>query len=122
MRHSIFYAVLTAALVSAVGSATRAADTLDIPVILPLTGGVAFLGKAEADALQRYEKVVAATGGVHGKTVHFVIHDDTSSPQLAVQLLNEVKATNTPVVLGSALSALCNAMIPLVRRGPVMYC
>jgi branched-chain amino acid transport system substrate-binding protein len=122
MRRTFLYAALTAALVSASSAPTRAADTFDIPVILPLTGGAAFLGKAEADALQRYEKVVAATGGLHGKTVRFVIHDDTSSPQLAVQLLNEVKATNPPVVLGSALSALCNAMIPLVRRGPVMYC
>jgi branched-chain amino acid transport system substrate-binding protein len=122
MRRSVFYAFLAAAVISVSGDAAYAEDTLDIPVILPLTGGAAFLGKAEADALQRYEKVVAATGGVHGKTVHFVISDDTSSPQLAVQLLNEVKASNPPVVLGSALSALCNAMIPLVRRGPVMYC
>lgn len=122
MWRSVFCAALAAALVSVSGMTTRAADTLDIPVILPLTGAAAFLGKAEADALQRYEKVVAATGGVHGKTVRFVIRDDTSSPQLAVQLLNEVKASKTPVVLGSALSALCNAMIPLVRSGPVMYC
>jgi branched-chain amino acid transport system substrate-binding protein len=122
MWRSVFGAALAAAVVSVSGMTTRAADTLDIPVILPLTGGVAFLGKAEADALQRYEKVVAATGGVHGKTLRFVIHDDTSSPQLAVQLLNEVKASNTNVVLGSALSSLCNAMIPLVRSGPVMFC
>jgi branched-chain amino acid transport system substrate-binding protein len=123
MRNSMFCSVFVAAALAVSGSvAAKAADTLEIPVILPLTGGAAFLGKAEADALQRYEKVVATTGGVHGKTVKFVIRDDTSSPQLAVQLLNEVKATNTPVVLGSALSALCNAMIPLVRRGPVMYC
>lgn len=119
MHRSVFCAALTAALFSLSNAPTHAADTLDIPVILPLTGGAAFLGKAEADALKRYEKVA---GGVHGKTVHFVIHDDTSSPQLDVQLLNEVKASNPPVVLGSALSALCNAMIPLVRRGPVMYC
>jgi branched-chain amino acid transport system substrate-binding protein len=121
MRCSVLYAALTAALISGSSATTRAAD-MDIPVILPLTGGAAFLGKAEADALQRYEKVVNATGGVHGKNVRFVIRDDTSSPQLAVQLLNEVKASNPPVILGSALSALCNAMIPLVRRGPVMYC
>jgi branched-chain amino acid transport system substrate-binding protein len=119
---SAFCALLISALVSGSGIAARAADTIDIPVILPLTGGAAFLGKAEQDALQRYEKVVAATGGVHGKTVRFVFRDDQSSPQIAVQLLNEAKSSNSPVILGSALSALCNAMIPLVRRGPVMYC
>src|SRR5205814_5899298 len=88
----------------------RAADTQDINVILPLTGGGAFLGKAEQQSLQQYEKMVNSTGGIHGKTLEFIFHDDQSSPQLAVQLANQVKASNPPVILGSALVALCNAM------------
>jgi branched-chain amino acid transport system substrate-binding protein len=115
-------AAATAALMIALGTDARAAETMEIPVILPITGGAAFLGKAEQDALERYEKVVNAAGGIHGKSVHFAIRDDQSSPQVAVQLTNEAKATDTPVILGSALSSMCNAMIPLVRRGPVLYC
>lgn len=103
-------------------SPSRAADTFDIDVVLPLTGGAAFLGKAEQAALQQYEKVVASTGGIHGKTLRFVFHDDQSSPQTAVQLVNQIKGSSPPVMLGSAVSSLCNAMAPLVRRGPVMYC
>jgi branched-chain amino acid transport system substrate-binding protein len=99
-----------------------AAEALDIDVILPLTGGTAFLGKAEQNALQIYEKEIEATGGVHGKAVHFTFLDDQSNPQTAVQLMNQVKGSNSPVILGSAAVALCNAMAPLVRRGPVMYC
>src|ERR1700676_5620326 len=87
-----------------------AADTQDINVILPLTGGGAFLGKSEQQALSQYEKVVNSTGGIHSKPLRFVFHDDQSSPQLAVQLANQVKAPNPPVILGSALVALCNAM------------
>jgi branched-chain amino acid transport system substrate-binding protein len=100
----------------------RAADHIDIDVVLPLTGGGAFLGKAEQDALQQYEKVVAASGGIHGEALRFMFHDDQSSPQVAVQLINQVKASHPPVVLGSALVALCNAMSPLLRSGPVQYC
>jgi branched-chain amino acid transport system substrate-binding protein len=99
-----------------------AADTFDMNVVLPLTGGGAFLGIAEQRALQQYEKVVAATGGIHGKTLHFVFHDDQSSPQVAVQLTNQIKTSHPPVVLGSAMVALCNAMAPLMRNGPVAYC
>ena len=95
---------------------------MNIDVVLPLTGGAAFLGKAEQQSLQFYEKQVAATGGIHGKDLHFVFHDDQSNPQTAVQLVNQVKASNPPVILGSAAVALCNAMAPLVRRGPVVYC
>ena len=99
-----------------------AADTYDINVILPLTGGGAFLGKGEQQSLQRYEKVVNASGGIHGKQLQFVFHDDQTSPQLDVQLANQLKAGKPPVVLGSAIVALCNAMAPLMKDGPVLYC
>ena len=99
----------------------HAADK-EINVILPLTGGGAFLGKAEQQALQQFEKAANASGGIHGESLKFVFHDDQSSPQVAVQLANQVKATNPPVILGSALVALCNAMAPLVKEGPVLYC
>ncbi|SDR36186.1 branched-chain amino acid transport system substrate-binding protein [Rhizobiales bacterium GAS113] len=102
--------------------ASRAADSFEINVVLPLTGGASFLGKAEQESLQQYEKVVNAGGGIHGKPLQFVFHDDQTSPQISVQLANEVKASNPAVVLGSAVVALCNAMTPLMRRGPVLYC
>jgi len=99
----------------------QAADR-EINVILPLTGGGAFLGKAEHQALLQFEKAANASGGIHGQPLKFVFHDDQSSPQVAVQLANQVKATNPPVILGSALVALCNAMAPLMKDGPVLYC
>jgi branched-chain amino acid transport system substrate-binding protein len=99
----------------------HAADR-EINVILPLTGGGAFLGKAEQQALVQFEKAANAGGGIHGEALKFVFHDDQSSPQVAVQLANQVKATNPPVILGSALVALCNAMAPLMKDGPVLYC
>jgi branched-chain amino acid transport system substrate-binding protein len=113
--------LVVAALLQCVTFAS-AADTQDINVILPLTGGGAFLGKSEQQALTQYEKLVNSTGGIHGKPVRFVFHDDQSSPQVAVQLANQVKATNPPVILGSALVALCNAMAPLMKEGPLLYC
>jgi branched-chain amino acid transport system substrate-binding protein len=106
-----------------VGSLTfaHAADR-EINVILPLTGGGAFLGKAEQQSLQQFEKAANADGGIHGQPIKFVFHDDQSSPQVAVQLANQVKASNPPVILGSALVALCNAMAPLMKEGPLLYC
>jgi branched-chain amino acid transport system substrate-binding protein len=114
--------ILVAAALLCCVTFARGADTRDINVILPLTGNGAFLGKAEQQALVQYEKMVNASGGIHGKPVKFVFHDDQSSPQLAVQLANQVKASNPPVILGSALVALCNAMAPLMKEGPLLYC
>lgn len=106
----------------AAAPALAADDTYDLHVIIPLTGGGAFLGKAEQDALKVAAGVINKDGGIHGKKVNLVIHDDQSSPQVAVQLTTEVIATRPTVILGSTVSALCNAMAPLVANGPVMYC
>lgn len=117
--------LLTAAtLAMTLGSmaAARAAEPLDINVVLPLTGGASFLGKAEQQALRVAEAYIADTGGVHGRPVRFVFHDDQSNPQVAVQIASQIVTTKPSVVLGSAVVATCNAMAPLMKRGPVLYC
>ncbi len=90
--------------------------------MLPLTGGAAFLGQGERTALQIAERVANAAGRVNGAPVRFVFHDDQSSPQVAVQLAAQITAQNPPVILGSAIVAMCNAMAPLMTDGPVLYC
>ena len=91
-----------------------AADPFNIDVVLPLTGPAAFLGKAEQRSLQQPEKVLAKGEGIGGRPIKFVFHDDRSSPQTA--------SGKPPVVLGSAVVAMCNTMAPLMKSGPVLYC
>lgn len=97
-------------------------DSFNIDVVLPLTGPAAFLGKAEQISLQQAEKVLAKGEGIGGRPIRFVFHDDQSSPQTAVQLATQIVAAKPAVVLGSAVVAMCNAMAPLMRNGPVLYC
>ena len=106
----------------ALQGAVAPAKAYDINVILPLTGGGAFLGKEEQTALQVAEAVINKAGGVHGQNVHFVFHDDQTNPQTSVQLANQVIAAKPAVLLGSSLVASCNAMAALMQNGPVMYC
>jgi branched-chain amino acid transport system substrate-binding protein len=103
-------------------SASHAIEPFNIDVVLPLTGGAAFLGKAEQLALQQAEKGLVGAQGIGGRPVKFVFHDDQSSPQTAVQLATQIVTRNPPVVLGSAVVAMCNAMAPLMKNGPVLYC
>jgi branched-chain amino acid transport system substrate-binding protein len=99
-----------------------AADPFNIDVVLPLTGAAAFLGKAEQVALQQAEKLLAKGDGIGGRPIKFVFHDDQSNPQTAVQLATQIVAAKPPVVLGSTIVAMCNAMAPLMKSGPVLYC
>lgn len=120
MRKVMFSAFVTLAL--ALGSGARAAEPYVIDVILALTGPGALLGAAEQLSLQRFEATLAATKQIGGRSIHFEYHDDQSNPQTAVQLATEFASKKPAVILGSNLVAMCNAMSPLMRRGPVMYC
>ena len=100
----------------------RAAGPYVIDVMLPLTGGAAFLGKGEQQSLELVEKVVNDTGGIKGEKLELVFHDDQSNPQISVQLTNGLIAKKPAVILGSSLVASCRAMAPLMANGPVEYC
>ena len=124
-RNSALAAGAALAVALAIGSMpqARAADNFDIQVIMPLTGGGSFLGQGEQQSLQLAAKVVNAAGGISGRPINFVFHDDQTSPQVAVQLTNEVLAQKPTVLLGSSIVAMCSAMGPLVQAsGPVEYC
>ncbi len=106
------------------GQLARAADTYDIHVIVPLTGGAAFVGMGQKDTLEALAAVVNKTGGIRGKQLHFIFHDDQTSPQVAVQLTTDVLGGKPApaVIMGSSLVGMCLAMAPLVADGPVQYC
>jgi branched-chain amino acid transport system substrate-binding protein len=121
LLRTVAVAVL-AALFASVPMSVGAADPFEINVILPMTGTFAFLAKEEAASLGVAESVVNKSGGIRGRPIKFVIQDDQSSAQTAVQLANGVIAKKVSVVLGSSGVAQCSAMAPLMKDGPVMYC
>ena len=114
--------LVTAALLVGLTGTARAAEDYEINVILPLSGGASFLGKAEQQSLLLVEKSTNDTGGIQGRPLKFVFHDDQSSPQTAVQLASQVVASKPAVMIGSSIVAMCNAMAPLMAAGTVQYC
>ena len=94
----------------------------EIPVIVSLTGPGSFLGLSQQRALQIFESSVNAHGGIKGRPLQFTFFDDQTTPQVAVQLTNQVLVKKPSVVLGSSTAATCRAMSPLFANGPVNYC
>jgi branched-chain amino acid transport system substrate-binding protein len=114
---------LPCAIALLVGVPAAAQETpLEIDAILPMTGQGAFIGKAEQQSLQVIEAVTNASGGIKGRPIKFAVADDTSNPQVAVQLANAVIAKGAPIIVGPGLTAECMAILPLVTRGPFTYC
>ena len=100
----------------------RAADPVEINVIIPMTGGAAFIGKGYSAAFAALESYVNKHGGIRGRPLKFVIADDGGNPQNSVQLFSALVAKKVNVVLGAALVAECAAMEPLIKDGPMLYC
>ena len=92
-----------------------------IDVIVSLTGSYAFVGGADAQTLQ-LRGLREPAGGFAAQPIHFVIHDDQSSPANAVQLSTQLLRIIRPSSSGSNGGSLCSAMMPLFKDGPVMYC
>jgi branched-chain amino acid transport system substrate-binding protein len=106
------------------GSVAYAADPqpVTVPIILPLTGGGAFVGQTHQKTMQILEGVVNKDGGIKGRPLKFQFLDDQTSPQVAKQLGSQAQTTS-PIVLGSSLSAMCRAIAPVFETaGPVNYC
>jgi branched-chain amino acid transport system substrate-binding protein len=122
MKRIIAIVGLVFAVALATGRSAPAAEPYDIHVILPLTGGGAFLGAGHQDSLTILAEIVNKSGGIRGRQLRFVFHDDQSSPQVAVQLTSQILAEKPAVILGSSLVAMCAAMEPLLKDGPVDYC
>lgn len=100
-----------------------AADPVEVDVILPVTGAASFIGQSEQRAFEIFEQSFNRTSSLRGRPVHFVFHDDASSAQVSVQLVNAIIAKHRAVFLGSSITGLCAATEPLVRTsGPVEYC
>jgi branched-chain amino acid transport system substrate-binding protein len=115
-------AFVALALLCSLSPAAQAADPVEIPAIIPLTGQGAFIGKAYVAAFSAVESVVNKSGGIRGRSLKITVQDDASNPQNALQLFNQDVAQKKNAILGAPLAAECNAMAPMAKDGPVLYC
>jgi branched-chain amino acid transport system substrate-binding protein len=103
--------------------AGHAADPFEIPVLVPVTGSAAFIGKTISLSLSLIERSVNDSGGINGRQIKFTVFDDQSNPQVALQIANGLMAKNAPVILGPVPAANCNAVgAAAAKSGPVVYC
>jgi branched-chain amino acid transport system substrate-binding protein len=119
--HRLLVAITAAAALTA--TAAQAAEPYEINTILSLTGNIAFVGATQLKSLKAIEAQVNEKGGIKGRPISFVVADDQSSPQTAVQIAQGLIAKNVPLILGSSSPNACAAIAPLVQQsGPVLYC
>jgi branched-chain amino acid transport system substrate-binding protein len=124
MRFRALFATLAAAvLLAGLPLHARAAgEPYEIYAVLPQTGGAAFLGKQETEALHVFEDNFNKTGGISGRPLHIIVYDDQTNPQLAVQLLNQALEKHPAIVFDGGPATTCRATAALIANGPLQYC
>src|SRR5277367_332590 len=103
-----FWTVVVAAVLTS--AAARAADTVDIAVIVPLSGPNATVGEMIVNATKLAVEDINSAGGIKslgGAKLNPIIADATNDPQGAVTTTERVLSQNKPAgAYGLALSPL----------------
>src|SRR5512134_1649484 len=68
----------------------RAADTIKVGVLQPLSGGLENLGQQGVQGTQLAVEEVNAAGGLLGRQIELVIADDRTDPKTAVERCREL--------------------------------
>ena len=107
-----------AAMGLALSSATFAAESIKIGLILPMTGPSASTGRQIDAAVKLY---MAQHGNkVAGQTIEVILRDDTGTPDVTKRLAQELVVNDhVAVIAGFGLTPLALAAAPIATQGKV---
>jgi branched-chain amino acid transport system substrate-binding protein len=112
MLRKIGIALAVGALAS---TGAAAQDTAKVGLVLPLTGGLAAVGKQVQAGAKLYMEKSGAT--VAGKKIDLIIKDDGGVPDNSKRLAQELIVNEKVAVVGSALTPSAMAIGPLSTQG-----
>src|SRR4051812_45751387 len=84
-------------------STTPQPDTIQVGLIVSLTGKFSALGTENKKAVELAIEQANAKGGALGKKIALVTRDDRTLPDQSVLAYNELKSANAVAILGSPL-------------------
>jgi branched-chain amino acid transport system substrate-binding protein len=97
-------------------------DTIRIGATMSETGAYATQGIPARDGYRLCERDVNAAGGVLGRPIEFVIHDDESNTDRAIELYERlITEENVDLVMGPYGSTLTEAVAPVTERHRMVH-
>src|SRR3989442_9563916 len=112
---------LTVAVAFAVGALASAGavaqDAVKVGVVLPLTGGLAPVGKQVQAGIKLY--MDKNGGSVAGKKIDLIVKDDGGVPDNSKRLAQELIVNDKVPIIGSALTPSAMAIGPLSTQAKI---
>jgi ABC-type branched-subunit amino acid transport system substrate-binding protein len=125
-RRRVIKAGLALATTSIIGSPTigRAADTIKIGILQPLSGGLEALGEQGFQGATLAIDEANDKGGLLGRKIEGIRTDDKTDPKTAVEkTLELIERGHVDAICGPVTSSSRDAMQPIIERlkTPVLY-
>ena len=86
-----------------------AADTIQVGIVLPLTGSQAKFGEIEKQSFDLALEEINAAGGIKGKKLEFLMEDDTGRPEVGRSVAEKLITKDKVVMLGGGYSSSVTA-------------
>ncbi len=94
----------------------RAADTIKVGIISPLTGAWTVYGKAHISGFELAVDEINAAGGVLGRKIELAVGDSKTEPRIVVEQANRlIRQEKVDFLAGTFSSAERNAAGPVVE-------
>ena len=102
-------------------SAASAAETIKLGVIMPVSGGAAFVGNAVVDGIKLAVDEINAAGGIGGKKLEYVVRDSQAKPDVSVAAAKElITSEKVDVLVGPATSGAALAVSEVAKAEKIV--
>lgn len=94
-----------------------AAEPIKLGMTAVLTGPAATLGKDMRAGIESYFRLVNKQGGVQGRTLEFIVHDDGYEPERAAQNMRKlIDDTKVLAILGNVGTPTAIVTVPIAQE------
>jgi branched-chain amino acid transport system substrate-binding protein len=117
LRRSVVLAAAAVAGILSLPQAAIAQDTIKIGIVQSLTGQLTAVGKQVMGGIKLYQQQHGTT--VAGKKIEVIVKDDTTVPDVARRLAQELIVNDKVHVLGTGITPATFAIAPLATQAKV---
>ena len=99
-----------------------AQDPIKIGAFLSMTGGASFLGDPENKTLELYIEKLNAAGGVIGRKLQLVAHDDAGDAEKARTFAKRlIEQDKVDLIVGGSTTGTTMAVVPLIEEAQIPF-
>jgi len=121
LRHLMVCSLVIAGTVATAGAQTGATGPIKLGVIVPSSGGAAFIGQGIVDGVKIAVEEINTAGGIGGRKLEYIVRDEQLKPDVAVAAAKElITSRGVDVLVGPATSGTALAVSEVAKQEKIV--